>query len=57
MRFICREMNVADYWYPKDSIKQAKVDEFLEWHHLELRYPCAMYFQYKVSNLISIKKQ
>lgn len=46
-RYLCRELKVPDHWYPKESIKQAKVDEFLEWQHLELRYPCALFFQYK----------
>ncbi|XP_075220335.1 glutathione S-transferase theta-1-like [Lycorma delicatula] len=43
VRYLCRETNIADNWYPKDSIKQAKVDEFLEWQHIELRVPCALY--------------
>lgn len=47
LRYLCREINVADHWYPKDSINQAKVDEYMEWQHANTRYNCAMYFQEK----------
>lgn len=26
-----------DHWYPKDPAKRAKVDEYLDWHHSNLR--------------------
>ncbi|XP_054282304.1 glutathione S-transferase theta-1-like [Macrosteles quadrilineatus] len=48
LRYICRELNVPDHWYPQDSQLQARVDEYLEWQHLNTRLFCAMYFQYKV---------
>ncbi|RZF34506.1 hypothetical protein LSTR_LSTR011748 [Laodelphax striatellus] len=47
LRYLCREFDVADHWYPKDSLLQARVDEFLEWQHIELRAPLAMYFRTK----------
>ncbi|XP_039292316.1 glutathione S-transferase theta-1 [Nilaparvata lugens] len=47
LRYLCREFDVADHWYPKDTLQQAKVDEFLEWQHIELRAPLAMYFRTK----------
>lgn len=47
LRYLCRENNVADHWYPKDSITRAKVDEYMEWQHANTRYYCAMYFQQK----------
>lgn len=31
--------------YPKDAKKRAKVDEFLEWHHNNLRLFCGTYFE------------
>uniref|UniRef100_A0A023F806 glutathione transferase n=1 Tax=Triatoma infestans TaxID=30076 RepID=A0A023F806_TRIIF len=45
LRYLCREKNVADHWYPKDSQRQAKVDEYLEWQHLGTRLGCGMYFR------------
>ncbi|KAE8573771.1 hypothetical protein A483_HHAL012259 [Halyomorpha halys] len=45
LRYLCREKNVPDHWYPKESKAQAKVDEFIEWQHLGLRLPCGFYFR------------
>lgn len=47
LRYLCRERNVPDHWYPKDSKRQAKVDEYLEWQHIDTRLNCAMFFQQK----------
>lgn len=43
LRYICREFNVEDHWYPEDSLKRARVDEYLEWHHLETRAKSVIY--------------
>jgi glutathione S-transferase len=48
LRYLCREKGVADHWYPKDSKQQARVDEYLEWQHLNTRANCALYFRAKV---------
>ncbi|XP_076281212.1 glutathione S-transferase theta-1 [Lasioglossum baleicum] len=47
LRYLCKEFTVANHWYPKDSKAQAKVDEYLEWQHLNTRLHCASYFQKK----------
>ncbi|KAG0726293.1 Glutathione S-transferase theta-1 [Chionoecetes opilio] len=47
LRYLCREHKVEDHWYPRDSKTQARVDEYLEWQHLNTRISCAMYFQHK----------
>ncbi|KZC04623.1 PREDICTED: glutathione S-transferase theta-1-like [Dufourea novaeangliae] len=47
LRYLCREFNVADHWYPKDSKAQIKVDEYLEWQHLNTRLHCGSYFHQK----------
>lgn len=44
LRYLAREKNIADHWYPKDSKAQAKMDEYLEWQHLNTRAMCATYF-------------
>ncbi|XP_012216047.2 glutathione S-transferase theta-3 [Linepithema humile] len=49
-RYICREFKVDDHWYPSDSKHQAKVDEYLEWQHLNTRLHCATYFLTKFLN-------
>ncbi|XP_059475185.1 glutathione S-transferase theta-1-like isoform X2 [Neocloeon triangulifer] len=47
LRYLSREKGVADHWYPKDSKLQARIDEYLEWQHLNTRANCAMYFRVK----------
>lgn len=49
LRYLCREHEAATHLYPKDSKLQAKVDEYLEWQHVNTRLSCAMFFQHKVS--------
>ncbi|XP_011693991.1 PREDICTED: glutathione S-transferase theta-1-like isoform X5 [Wasmannia auropunctata] len=49
-RYICREFKVDDHWYPSDSKKQAKVDEYLEWQHLNTRRHCLAYTLAKFLN-------
>ncbi|KAJ1531003.1 hypothetical protein ONE63_005835 [Megalurothrips usitatus] len=48
VRYVANKYGVPNNWYPKDLKGQAVVDEFLEWHHLDLRLGCAMYFQSKL---------
>ncbi|KAL1132834.1 hypothetical protein AAG570_010786 [Ranatra chinensis] len=47
LRYLCREKDVPDHWYPKDSRRQARVDEYLEWQHIETRAQCSLYFRAK----------
>jgi len=47
LRYLSRETKLPEKWYPKDSVKQAKVDEYLEWQHNNTRALCAMYFRMK----------
>lgn len=37
IRYLAKEKNIPDKWYPKDSKKQARVDEYLEWQHNNTR--------------------
>ncbi|KAK8736772.1 hypothetical protein OTU49_004639 [Cherax quadricarinatus] len=48
LRYLHRQFNVADHWYPKDSRIQARVDEYLEWQHINTRVNGSMFFQHKV---------
>ncbi|XP_046838455.1 glutathione S-transferase theta-3-like isoform X2 [Vespa crabro] len=43
-RYLCREYKIPQHWYPFSSREQAKVDEYLEWQHLNTRLKCASYF-------------
>lgn len=33
-RYLASEHKIADNWYPKDNKKRARVDEYLEWQHV-----------------------
>lgn len=48
LRYICREYKVPDHWYPSESKRQVKVDEYLEWQHLNIRLHGSLYFRMKV---------
>ena len=40
MRYIAVKYNIADHWYPRNDVqKAARTDEFLNWHHHNLRRP------------------
>nr|AWX68893.1 glutathione S-transferase theta 1 [Heortia vitessoides] len=43
IKYLARENIIPEKLYPRDSKLQARVDEFLEWHHIGLRLHCAMY--------------
>ncbi|CAH1405488.1 unnamed protein product [Nezara viridula] len=47
LRYLVREKNLPDHWYPKDSLAQARVDEYLEWQHVGLRIHLAMFVRVK----------
>ncbi|KRT86754.1 Glutathione S-transferase [Oryctes borbonicus] len=42
LRYLAKRENIA--YYPQDAQIQARIDEFLEWHHLNLRFMCSIYF-------------
>ncbi|BES96725.1 glutathione s-transferase [Nesidiocoris tenuis] len=42
-RHICRTRKIDDNWYPADAIARAKVDEYIEWQHIGIRAPCALF--------------
>ncbi|ETN68078.1 glutathione transferase, theta class [Anopheles darlingi] len=46
-RYLAREYRLSDQWYPLgDSIRQARIDEYLSWQHLNLRADVSLYFFY-----------
>ncbi|ODN03559.1 Glutathione S-transferase theta-2 [Orchesella cincta] len=47
LRYLARTFPVPDNWFPKDSVSQAKVDEYLEWQHLNVRTFGTLYFAEK----------
>ncbi|XP_076815809.1 glutathione S-transferase theta-1-like isoform X1 [Clavelina lepadiformis] len=43
-RYICRKFSVPENIYPSSLEGQAKVDEYLEWQHMNTRYKAATVF-------------
>ncbi|XP_053678331.1 glutathione S-transferase theta-1-like [Anopheles nili] len=44
-RYLCREYTVEPHWYPaNDTVRQARIDEYLSWQHLNLRADVSLYF-------------
>lgn len=37
MRYLCRSKDMPDHWYPKDPVMAAKINSYLDWHHLGTR--------------------
>ncbi|KAI4490937.1 hypothetical protein M0802_010611 [Mischocyttarus mexicanus] len=56
VRYLCREYKVDQHWYPSSSKEQAKVDEYLEWQHLNTRLNCSSYFLVKYLNPLKTGK-
>ncbi|XP_052872752.1 glutathione S-transferase theta-2-like [Anopheles cruzii] len=46
-RYLAREYDAASHWYPLgDSLRQARIDEYLSWQHLNVRAAVSLYFFY-----------
>ena len=37
LRYLHSSRKCPDHWYPKDAKKRALVDQYLDWHHTNLR--------------------
>ncbi|XP_022914584.2 glutathione S-transferase theta-3-like [Onthophagus taurus] len=45
LRYLSRTRQLPTNWYSDDPQAQARIDEYLEWQHLNTRLFCATYFQ------------
>eukprot|EP00455_Lapot_gusevi_P025967 TRINITY_DN2740_c0_g1_i1.p1 TRINITY_DN2740_c0_g1~~TRINITY_DN2740_c0_g1_i1.p1 ORF type:complete len:152 (+),score=40.58 TRINITY_DN2740_c0_g1_i1:31-456(+) len=37
LRYLCATRQVADHWYPRQAQARALVDQYLDWHHSNIR--------------------
>lgn len=44
LRYLTNCYKFDDHWYPKNDQLRARVDEYLEWQHMNTRQYCAKYF-------------
>uniref|UniRef100_UPI002B4E57E5 glutathione S-transferase theta-1-like n=1 Tax=Lineus longissimus TaxID=88925 RepID=UPI002B4E57E5 len=47
LQYLAEKHNVPDHWWPKDLNKRAKVNEYMNWQHYNLRWNGSMVFQHK----------
>lgn len=43
-RYLAAQNKIDDHWYPTDLKVRARIDEYLEWQHVNTRQTCAQYF-------------
>jgi glutathione S-transferase len=48
LKYLADKYQTPDHWYPKDLQRRAKVDTFMAWQHLNLRFFGAMVFRSQV---------
>jgi len=46
--YLAKEVPIADHWYPRATKSHARVTEFLNWQHMNLRFFGSMYFRNRV---------
>ena len=50
LRYLTSKYNLPEHWYPRNDLqRQARIEEYLHWQHLNTRMQAAMVFQQKVS--------
>ncbi|KAH3877392.1 glutathione S-transferase theta-1-like isoform X3 [Dreissena polymorpha] len=55
LRYLSQKYKLPEHWYPHSDLqKQARIDEYLHWQHLNTRLQAAMVFQHKL--LIPVAK-
>lgn len=43
-RYLANRYEIDEHWYPKNDQVRARIDEYLEWHHLNTRLYGLQYF-------------
>lgn len=52
-RYLAKKFGVQEHWYPtRDLQQQARVDEYLNWHHTNIRIPAMMTFRHQFINTV-----
>ena len=49
MKYFIDKYQLPDHWYPSDTQKRAKIEEYLNWHGNGIRMGAAGYMFNKVS--------
>jgi len=54
LRYLATKYNAAEHWFPKDVQKQARVDEFLNWYHTNLRKNSVELYMYRLFTTLDV---
>ena len=54
MQYLVKQYKLPDHWYPVDTKQRAKIDEYLSWHHTNLRIGAGHTIFHKARRSISI---
>ena len=55
MRYLCRKYKLNENWYPKnDAVRMAKIDEYLDFHHLNTRLIANLIFNTMFASKIGV---
>ena len=58
LRYLQGKYGKTDHWYPStDLAKRAKIDQYLDWHHTNLRVNATGYLVYRFMIPIVKRKQ
>ena len=49
LKYLVTKYNLPDHWYPADTEKRAKIEEYLNWHATGMRLGTGNYMFSKVS--------
>ncbi len=52
MKYLVSKHKLPDHWYPADLQQQARIEEYLHWHHTNLRMGAANLIFNKVKHTI-----
>ncbi len=52
MKYLVSKYKLPDHWYPADLQQQARIEEYLHWHHTNLRVGAAHTIFNKVRELL-----
>ena len=55
MKYLAKEYNVPEQWYPrKDNKKAALLDQYLDWHHGNTRKCANLFFWSRMAPAIGL---
>eukprot|EP00347_Sterkiella_histriomuscorum_P004098 403361759 len=57
LRYLAMTRNCGDHWYPKDVMKHTQINEYLEWHHNNIRQSMSYTIYYTLFYPMIFKKQ